>query len=158
MMSFPNLMRKQIYDLAVGIFLLFVFGTTIAAQDEIVKTSICKITSEPRLYIGKNIEVDAVMYSGFEMGWLQDLSDCESETKLRFDYRYGENYERATALKTRKKIKKILSRKIINPTDINKYRGTFTLRPLEYKKRNEFDTRFDYTIEILKVESVVRVN
>jgi hypothetical protein len=151
-------MQKQIYVLAVGIFLPLVFCASIAAQDEVLKTSICEITTEPRQFVGKIVEVDAVMYSGFEMGWLRELSDCACVSKLRFDYRYGEDYERDTSSKTLKKIKKILSRKIANPTDINKYRGNFTLRLLEYKRRNDFDTRFDYIIEIVKVDSVVKVN
>jgi len=150
-------MPKQIYSFVGGIFLLIMFSVSIAAQDEALKTSVCSITAEPELHLGKNIEVDAVLYSGFEMGWLKDLNVCQSTSKFRFDYRYGENYERETSSKDLKQIKKLLSRKILKPTDINKYRGTFSLRLLRYEKKNDFDTRFDYVIEILKVHSVAEV-
>lgn len=147
-------MTRQILCFAAGIFLQFVFTASIAAQDRAVEATICSITAEPERYVNKYIEVDAIMYVGFEAGWLKDRNDCESPSNFRFDHRYGKEYEQRTSSKVLRQIDKILSRRIVEPTDINKYRGRFSMRLLQYEKRNQFDTRFDYVVEILKVESV----
>lgn len=147
--------------ISVVLILIVVFSICekqLLAQLPIVnRPTICQLESNPQSYLEKEIEVTAIFFYGPEMSWLQDANGCRSSNNLRFLYRYGKSYELETSPKILKRVSKLLSAKIVNPTDINKYLGVFKIHLSKYSKTNERDSRYDYVIDIEKVLSATKV-
>lgn len=119
--------------------------------------NLCKVEKKPDQFIGKELDIKATFVSGFEMGWLENTNPCENQNEKRFAilYRFDENYRKTTEINVLRKFDKILKKDLKDSTNVHKIQGQFRVLISKYKKKNDYDTRYDYEFTVVKIISVV---
>jgi hypothetical protein len=142
------------------LLLLSAFSCTSLGQTVRKEISLCGIEKNPELYIGKQLDVEAIYISGFEMGWLEDSNSCENQPGKHHAilYKFDDNYKKESDAKALRRFSKLTKRKLKKSGDVRKVQGQFRIQLSKYSKKNEHDTRYDYEITVLKIISVISAN
>lgn len=114
---------------------------------------LCDLQAKPSEFLNKTFEVRADYVAGFEMGWLENVSKCDTEQNSAIVYLFDEEFAKATGkAQHRRFVRKLKIRRGVSlPRFV---RGTFRIRIEPYAKRNEMDRRFDYQFRVLSAVAI----
>lgn len=114
---------------------------------------LCEIQAKPSEFLNKTFEVRADYVAGFEMGWFEDIRECNTKQTSAIVYLFDEQFAEATGKAKHRRFERKLR---IRPGAglPRSVRGTFQIRVEPYAKRNEMDRRFDYQFRVLAAVAI----
>ena len=124
-----------------------------SASDLDSSIDFCEIQAKPSEFLNKTFEVRADYVAGFEMGWFEDVRECDTKQTSAIAYLFDEQFAEATGKAKHRRFERKLKIRP-GPGLPRSVRGTFKIRVEPYAKRNEMDRRFDYQFRVLSAVAI----